>query len=205
MNETWLAIYNLLKPTNDTGDNDVEIPLKIKLIFGTGNNLGIDTPLPIFQEMNSEWQNIIASTIESNQLLSGDKMVKLESYQPGKSYTFNVSVDSSFTDFNNNKSLPIEVFLIDSNLALSAAISVVAFVAGFGFGSLNLYIPKFIAYMKRNGWVKNLPPTGGSFDITPGNSHNLVHFCVHTANDGGQGAVITEFNSTTNTFTLGGY
>ncbi|NEP80153.1 MAG: hypothetical protein F6K39_19485, partial [Okeania sp. SIO3B3] len=60
-------------------------------------------------------------------------------------------------------------------------------------------------FMKREGWVANLSPAGGSFDITPGNFQNLIHFGLRTAYDGAQGAVITEYDASSQTFTLGGY
>jgi hypothetical protein len=205
INQTWLAIYDLLKPSDIVGDTKMPIPLQVKLLFGTGSNLGTDTPLPIFQEMGSQWQDILTSTVESNQAVTGYKVAKLESYQPGDTHTFNVVVDPSFSEFKPGKVRPIEIFLIDSNLALGAAISVVASVASEGFFGIDQYIPKFIAYMKHNGWIQNLLPAGGSFNVTPGNSQCLLHFCIHTLNDGGQGAVITNFDATTNTFTIGGY
>lgn len=205
INQTWLAIYELLKPEQIIDNNEMEIPLKVKLALGTGNRLGEDTPKTIFQEMGSLWDSIISSTIDSNQNITGYKVAKLNSYQPGKEYTFNVQIDSNFTDFDSSKTVPIEVFLIDSSVALSAAIGVVAGALSVGEYNIGNYIPKFIGFMKSNGWIKNLPASGGAFIITPGNSHNLIHFCIHTSSGGGQGAVITSFNKETNTFILGGY
>ena len=184
------------------------IPLEVKLFLGTGTLLGEDIPLSTFISQSSVWEQILRDTVDCDQTalktVPGHKFGYLKSFQPGDTYTFNVNVDPSFTDFDGTKIEPIDVFLIDTNLQSLAIDFAIALAADIGVANISSVIPDFIGYAKDRGWVKRLPTTGGSFTITPSNSDRFIHFSANTSTST-EGCVITDFNSVNNTFLLGGY
>ena len=54
-------------------------------------------------------------------------------------------------------------------------------------------------------FVEKFPTTGGTFSISPGNFQNHIHITVSTQSHGAQGAVLTGYDETTQTITIGGY
>ncbi|NET46753.1 hypothetical protein [Okeania sp. SIO2B3] len=185
-------------------NEEVVIALNIDLKIGTGDLLGEDIPLLQFANIYSDWEQILRDTVDSDQGVTGYKLAYLQSFQPSQTYEFTLNVDPAFTDFRNGRVKPIQVFLIDSNLALAAIASAIAGMRGNNSSVLSGFVPSIIGYAKNNGWVANLSPEGGAFSITPGNSQTFLHFSALTGNSS-EGCVITNFDKATNTFTLGGY
>lgn len=182
----------------------VTIALNVRLRVGTGDLLGKDIPLQIFADLYSDWEDIIRSIIDSDQDITGHKLAEFRSHQPGATYEFTVNVAPEFTDFESGVANPINVHLIDTNQALSAMISAVAAMRGTQRDDLEVAAKRCIGFAKSGGWVASLPPTGGTFSITPGNSQSYLHFGAFTPG-GSDACVITDFDKATNTFTLGGY
>ena len=204
--ESLRKMYILMssESNNTAGASEMPIPLNVKLMVGTGNILGKYTPLPIFKEIRSSWENILRETIDSDQGITGYKIAKFKSFQPGETYTFNVNVNSEFTDFRADVARPIQVFLIDINHALAAAQSLIMSKFNRQFWDVQEDIPLFIGYLKSNGFVTKLLPSGGSFEVTPGNFQCLIHFSALTS-ESTEGCVITDYDKATQTFTVGGY
>ncbi len=183
---------------------EVTIALNVVLKVGTGTLLGRDIPLSQFAGIYSDWEQILRDTVDSDQGITGHKLAYLQSFQPGNTYDFNLQVDPAFTDFDPAKNNPIAVHLVDFNLAQTAMTAAVAAMRGLAASSLDDTVKQMIGYAKNGAWVKNLPPTGGAFSITPGNHQSILHFGAHTPGST-DACVITNFDETTNTFTLGGY
>ena len=204
--ESLREMYILMssESNNTAGDPEMPIPLNIELMIGTGSILGKHTPLPIFKEIRSSWENILRETIDSDQGITGYKIARFKSFQPGETYTFNVNVNPEFTDFRADVARPIQVFLIDINHALAAAQSLIMSKFDRQFWNVQEDIPLFIGYLKNNGFITKLLPRGGSFEITPGNFQCLVHFGALTS-DSTEGCIITDYDKATQTFTIGGY
>ncbi|NET40618.1 hypothetical protein [Okeania sp. SIO2B3] len=201
---------------DDTG-GDMEIPLKIKKWVGTGAKLGQDLPLSFLQSIYSDWEYILAQSIDSDQGVTGHKLAGLSCYQPGKEYTFKVDIDTTFLDMDKTSKRklknsagevigaevrPILVFYFDLIKILSE-LSPLAIVESWNVGGDE--IASMIGRIKDSTCVASLPPNGGEFRITPHNTPGFIHFTSSTINDGGQGCIITQYDTGTQTFTLGGY
>ncbi len=193
-----------INSVNPNPDKEMTIALDVELKVGTGTLLGRDIPLVQFAEIFSDWEQILRNIIDSDQGITGHKLAYLRSFQPGKTYEFNIDIDPAFTDFDLLKPEPIVIHLLDANQIQSALISSVAAMRGIQAGDLENTCKRMIGYAKSGGWVANLPPTGGSFSVTPGNSQSFLHFGAYTPNSS-DACVITNFSKATNTFTLGGY
>ena len=83
--------------------------------------------------------------------------------------------------------------------------ALVAHLTG-SWGDLRYNIPEdLVSAIKKRSFVMNLPRTGGEFKLSPDSSRRYGHFTILTADDGPQGAVISQFDVVTNTFYLAGY
>lgn len=192
------------KPNPEKG-GDLTIALNVRLKVGTGDLLGKDIPLFRFAEILSSWEGIIRDIVDSDQSpkITGHKLAYLKSYQPGETYEFSLNISPALTDFDNSKTKPIQIHLIDSNQLQTALTASVAGMRGLATTDLQEFVKKMVGFAKSGGWIANLPATGGTFQITPGNAQSFLHFSAFTSG-GTDACVITDFDKTTNTFTLGG-
>lgn len=209
-------MYDLLaSPGEAIKDEYMEIPLKITKMVGTGTKLGKNTPFLFFlkdmvERVGYSWRNIEESTIDSDQGLTGWKVLKISSFQPGKTYEFSVNVDEDFTNIANDKH-PISIFatkLSDVMFAIDATkTSYLADCISDGwFKDPSDYIPSLIGNLKASSWIARLPRGGGAFSVTPEMESLYIHIGVHLPwGDGHQGCIVTEFDSGTNSITIGGY
>jgi len=180
------------------------ISLNIALIIGTGENFGKEFYISSLLNINDDWRDRVSYTVDTDQGITGYKLAYLSSYQPGDTYEFNVMVNPNFTDFNPDKNKPIHIHLIDINLIHIAYSTIIASMGeNHNLPTLDT-IQRIIGDVKKGGLVTNLPATGGLFKITPTNNQSILHFGACTS-DGIDACVITDYNKTTNTFTLGGY
>ncbi len=185
------------------GEN-VTIALNVQLQVGTGDLLGQDIPLAELASVYSDWEFILQDIVESDQGITGHKLIHLKSFQPGNTYDFNVAVSPDFTDFEAGVAKPIKIHLLSFPRLIKAAVGAAAGMRGVPFSDLTALSRSLIGFAKSGGWVANLPPTGGAFSITPGNFENYIHIGAYTPG-GSDACVITNFDESTNTFTLGGY
>ncbi|GGA53252.1 hypothetical protein [Okeania sp. KiyG1] len=202
--QTFSDIILTIHSTKPNSKSEVVIALNVDLKIGTGNLLGKDIPLFLFAEFGSDWEGILRSVVDSDQGITGNKAANLRSFQPAQTYEFTLVANPTFTDFRTGVTKPIQVFLIDFNIALSAMIAAVAGMRGNSYSALEKITQNMVGYAKSGGWIANLPPAGGAFSITPGNSQSYLVFCLLTGN-GSETCVITDYDRSTNTFTLGGY
>ncbi|MGK7918746.1 MAG: hypothetical protein AB4080_01890 [Trichodesmium sp.] len=198
-----IITVNSVKPKSI---QEMVIALDIALKVGTGDLLGKDIPLTVFASIYSDWEYILTNIIDSDQVpkVTGYKLAYLRSFQPGVTYEFTVNVDPAFTDFENGVAKPLHVHLIDSNQIQTALIASVAAMRGVSSGYLEDAVKRMIGFAKSASWVANLPPTGGTFSITPGNAQSVLQFGAYIPGTRDT-CIITDFDKTTNTFTLGGY
>ncbi len=199
------------KPNPDK--ENMPIPLKIGLNVETGAHARRDTPLANLLAVNSDWHQIAYDTIQSNRgIIDGFKIARLKSYQPGYTYSMNVvlaensDIDWDNTFNNPNPSFPLRIHLLYFDEVSFLKDTVIAIMRGLAYDALKEEVKKIMGQVKnKDTFIAGLSSTGGEFTITPGNFQNLLHFSVKTLSMGWQGAVITNFDKTTNTFTLGGY
>lgn len=176
-------------------EDDMAIPLNVELILGTGENFAKSFPTLLGFDAHD-----LKKFLDSDQGFTGHKLFRLNSFQPGSEYEFNLEISGIF-DLDDSVDNPFEVFLLDVNKITTAFVSAMS-----GWGDFPTVIhPLTVGWIKTGAFVKSLPPSGGKFTLKPSFSRFVGHFSVYTKSAGAQGAIIDGYNSETNTFSLIGH
>ena len=178
----------------------MSIPLHVDFLFGTGDFFREGINISNITVPNYHWKNFINASMESEQKISGHRIARLASFQPGETYSFNLEFTGNIDWAADGK---VRVYLLDTDLCQYIAWEVLALTDGFNItGS---YGQALVSRIKQWRFVKaEIPKEGGTFELAPLHSERVLFFDVKRQSHWDMG-VITDFDLATKTFTVGGY
>ena len=201
---TKLGITVHSNKQNFSKGGSMSILLHVDFLLGTGTFFREGFSISHITIPNYHWKNFINASMESEQKISGHRIARLASFQPGETYSFKLELAGNIDWADDGR---IRVYLLDTELCQYLAWELLAFSDGYNIsnGPEHGYGQLLASRLKQWKFIKaEIPKEGGTFELAPLHSERLLFFDVKRQSHWDMG-VITDFDLATNTFTVGGY
>lgn len=193
-------IYELFKPSNIGGGEEVPAPLIVRLEMPTGSKFELPDNFN-----NWSGQNWIRDRLDSDLGVDGHKFFTFNSFDLPTSlnggYNFTVDIDSAFTSVDTTTTPYIQCYLL--NPVKLAKIALQLF-GGWSDDYLGSFPDNLVGWIKKGNWAGQLSTTPDEINLKPNLLSWVGFFSVKVQGEGWKSAVI-DYEEASNKFIILGY